>query len=217
LAAQVWNDLVSQPSGFLTQAGTTLVAIGPPLERTRSEQGPSSAEETRLGRGNRGRLRDDFRPPVTAGLVQGRRRIKRRKQGRVYGTTRVVHSALATDQPHGTTAKIVATSKARWAVENFFTESHQSFSAGKLPSRKFPGHQFFWAVLSVVYNLMPFFKRDCPPRVYRAVSFAPVRRPFLEHAVMIEERSAVEIHLIFTEDYPRQREANIMLRKTLAA
>ena len=34
---------------------------------------------------------------------------------------------------------------------------------------------------------------------------------------MIEKRSEIEIHLIFNEDYPLQREANIMLRKALAA
>jgi hypothetical protein len=69
----------------------------------------------------------------------------------------------------------------------------------------------------VVYNLMQYFKRDCLPQGYQAVDFATVRRHFLEHAVMIEERSAGEIHLIFNADYPLQREANIMLRKAVAA
>src|SRR5512142_2897530 len=87
----------------------------------------------------------------------------------------------------------------------------------KLPSGKFRGNQFFLGLLVVVYNLMQFFKRDCLPRVYRAVSFATVRRHFLEHAVVIEERSEVEIHLVFNADYPPQREANLMLRKILAA
>jgi hypothetical protein len=73
------------------------------------------------------------------------------------------------------------------------------------------------ALLSVVYNLMQFFKRDCLPRVYRAVSFATVRRHFLEHAVVIEERSEVEMHLVFNADYPLKREANLMLRKAVAA
>ncbi len=72
-------------------------------------------------------------------------------------------------------------------------------------------------MLSVVYNLMQFFKRDCLPSGYRAVSFATVRRHFLEHAVIIEGDYEVEIRLIFNADYPLQRAANLMLRKALAA
>lgn len=102
-------------------------------------------------------------------------------------------------------------------MENFFKESNQSFSSGKLPSSQFRGNQFFLGLLGVVYNLMQWFKRDCLPRGYRAVSFATVRRHFLEHAVVIEERGECEIHLIFNADYPLQRAANLMLRKALAA
>jgi hypothetical protein len=69
----------------------------------------------------------------------------------------------------------------------------------------------------MVYNLMQFFKRDCLPSGYGAVNFATLRRHFLEHAVVIEERGAGEIHLIFNADYPLQRAANLMLRKALAA
>jgi hypothetical protein len=35
--------------------------------------------------------------------------------------------------------------------------------------------------------------------------------------VVIEERGEGEIHLIFNEDYPLRREANLMLRKAVAA
>ncbi len=44
-----------------------------------------------------------------------------------------------------------------------------------------------------------------------------VRRHFLEHAVVIEERGEQEIHLIFNADYPLQRVANFMLQKAVAA
>ena len=102
-------------------------------------------------------------------------------------------------------------------MENFFKESNQSFSSGKLPSSRFRGNEFFLGLLVVVYNLMQFFKRDCLPRSYRWVSFAMVRRHFLEHAVIVEERGESEIHLIFNANYPLQREANLMLRKAVAA
>ena len=102
-------------------------------------------------------------------------------------------------------------------MENFFKESNQSFSSGKLPSSKFRGNQFFLGLLCVMYDLMQWFKRDCLSRGYRALSFATVRRHFLEHAVVIEERGEGEIHLIFNEDYPLRREANLMLRKAVAA
>src|SRR5512144_1836923 len=217
LAAKVLKYLVSQHVGFLTKAGTKLVSVRTLLGRTRPEQWQSYDEDTRLCRWNRVQLLDDFRTPVTAVLVEGRRRIKKRKKGRVFWKTRIFHYAIVTDQHHWPTAKIYETYKKRWAGENCFKESNQSFSSGKLPSSKSRGNQFFLGLLVVVYNLMPFFKRDCLPRVYRAVSFATVRRHFLEHAVVIEERSAVEIHLVFNADYPLQREANLMLRKVLAA
>ena len=81
------------------------------------------------------------------------------------------------------------------------------------PSR---GNQFFLALLCLVYNLMQWFKSDCLPRSYRAVSFATVRRHFLEHAIEIEDRGE-GIVLIFNSTYPLQRTANRMLRKALAA
>jgi hypothetical protein len=217
LAAKVLNLLVSQHVGFLTKAGTKLLSIRTLLEQTQSEQWQSYDENTRLGRWNRVRLLDDFRTPVTVILVECRRRIKKRKKGRVYWKTRTFHYAIVTDQHHWPTAKIYETYKKRWAVENFFKESNQSFSSGKLPSSKFRGNQFFLALLSVVYNLMQFFKRDCLTGGYRTVSFATVRRHFLEHAVIIEGDCEVEIHLVLNEDYPLQRTANLMLRKALAA
>jgi hypothetical protein len=217
LAAKVLELLVSQHVGFLTKAGTKLVSIRTLLERTRPGRWQSYDENTRLCRWNRVSLLDDFRTPVTVVLVECRRRIKKQKKGRVYWKTRIFHYAIVTDQHHWPTAKIYETYKARWAIENFFKESNQSFNSGKLPSGRFRGNQFFLALLSLVYNLMQFFKRDCLPRVYRAVSFGLVRRHFLEHAVVIEERGDQEIHLIFNADYPLQRAANLMLRKVVAA
>jgi hypothetical protein len=217
LAAKVLKLLVSQSVGFLTKAGTKLTSIRALLERTRPEQWHSYDEDTRLCRWNRVQLLDNFRTPVTVVLVECRRRIKKRRKGRVYWKTRIFHYAIVTDQHHWPTAKIYETYKARWAIENFFKESNQSFSSGKLPSRRFRGNQFFLALLVVVYNLMQWFKRDCLPRAYRAVSFGLVRRHFLEHAVVIEERGEQEIHLIFNEDYPLQRAANFLLRKAVAA
>jgi hypothetical protein len=217
LSAKVLNLLVSEHVGFLTKAGTKLRSVRTLRERTGPEQWQSYDETTRLCRWNRVQLLDDFRTPVTAVLVECRRRIKKRKKGRVSWKTRIFHYAIVTDQHHWTTAKIYETYKKRWAVENFFKESNQSFSSGKLPSGRFRGNQFFLALLVVVDNLMRYFKRDCLPRVYQAVSFATVRRHFLEHAVVIEERSEMEIHLIFNADYPLRREANLMLRKAVAA
>src|SRR5512144_2633491 len=170
LAAKVLNLLVSQHVGFLTKAGAKLLSIRTLLERTRPEQWQSYDEDTRLCRWNRVRLLDDFRTPVTVVLVECRRRIKRRKKGRVFWKTRIFHYAIVTDQHHWPTAKMYETDKARWAVESVCKESNQSFSSGKLPSSRFRGNQFFLALLSVVYNLMQFFKRDCLPRAYRAVS-----------------------------------------------
>jgi hypothetical protein len=217
LSAKVLNLLVSQHVGFLTKAGTKLVSIRTLLEQTRPERWQSYDEDTRLCRWNRVQLLDDFRTPVTVVLVECRRRIKQREKGRVSWKTRIFHYAIVTDQHHWTTATIYETYKKRWAVENFFKESNQSFSSGKRPSGQFRGNQFFLALLVVVYNLMQFFKRDCLPRGYRRVSFATVRRHFLEHAVVIEERSEAEIHWIFNEDYPLQREANIVMRNAVAA
>jgi hypothetical protein len=217
LSAKVLNLLVSQHIGFLTKAGCKLVSVRSLLERTRPEQWQSYDETTRLCRWNRVQLLDDFRTPVTMVLVECRRRIKKRKKGRLFWKTRIFHYAIVTDQQHWTTAKIYETYKERWAVENFFKESNQSFSSGKLPSSQLRGNEFFLALLVVVYNLMQFFKRDGLPRAYRWVSFATVRRHFLEQAVIIEEREESEIHLIFNADYPLQREANLMLRKTVAA
>jgi hypothetical protein len=193
------------------------VAIRTLLGQARPERWQSYDENTRLCRWNRVQLLDDFRTPVTVVLAECRRRIKKRKKGRVYWKTRVFHYAVVTDQHHWPTAKIYETYKKRWAVENFFKESNQSFSSGELPSGRFQGNQSFLSLLGVVYNLMRFFKRDCLPRVYRAVSFATVRRHFLEHVVMIEERGELEMHLVFNADYPLKREANLMLRKVVAA
>ena len=109
-------------------------------------------------------LLDDFTTPVTVVLVECRRRIKRMKEGRSRRKTKIFHYAIATGRHHWSTAKIYETCKARWAVENFFKESNQSFSSGKLPSSRFRGNQFFLGLLCVVYNLMQWFKRDCLPR-----------------------------------------------------
>jgi hypothetical protein len=217
LSAKVLDLLVSQHIGFLTKAGTKLRSVRTLLEQTRPGHWQSYDEDTRLCRWNRVQLLDDFRTPVTMVLVECRRRIKKRKKGRVYWTTRIFHYAIVTDQHHWPTAKIYETYKKRWAVENFFKESNQSFGSGKLPSSRFQGNQFFLALLSVVYNLMQFFKRDGLPKGYEAMSFATVRRHFLEHAVVIEERDECEIHLVFNADYPLKQAANLMLRKALAA
>jgi hypothetical protein len=156
LSAPVLNLLVSQHVGFLTKAGCKLVSVRTLLERTRPEQWQSYDENTRLCRWNRVRLLDDFRTPVTVVLVECRRRIKKRKKGRVSWKTRIFHYAIVTDQHHWTTAKVYETYKARWAVENFFKESNQSFSSGKLPSSRFQGDRFFLSLLVVVYNLMQY-------------------------------------------------------------
>jgi hypothetical protein len=217
LSAKVLKLLASRQVGFLTKAGTKLVSVRTLIERTRPERWQSYEEDTRLCRWNRVQLLDDFRTPVTVVLVECRRRIKKMRKGRLSWKTRVFHYAIVTDQHHWSTARIYETYKARWAVENFFKEANQSFSSGKLPSGQFRGNEFFLGLLCVVYNLMQWFKRDCLPRGYRALSFATVRRHFLEHAVLIEERGEQEIHLVFNSAYPLQREANLMLRKVVAA
>jgi hypothetical protein len=217
LSAKVLNEVVSRKLHFLTKAGCKLKSIRTLLKQTRPEQWQSYDENTRLRRCSKVQLLDDFSTPVTAILVECRRRIKKMRKGRLRWRTRIFYYAIITDLHHWSTAKIYETYKARWAVENFFKEANQSFNSGKLPSSQFRGNQFFLGLLSVVYNLMQWFKRDCLPRSYRALCFATVRRHFLEHAVMIEERSEVEIHLIFNADYPLKHTANLMLRKALAA
>ena len=154
LSAKVLNLLVSAARRLPDQGrACKLVSIRTLLERTRPEQWQSYDEDTRLCRWNRVQLLDDFRTPVTVVLVECRRRIKKRKKGRVCWRTRIFHYAIVTDQHHWTTAKIYETYKERWAVENFFKESNQSFSSGKLPSSRFRGNQFFLALL--VRGLQP--------------------------------------------------------------
>jgi hypothetical protein len=202
LSAKVLNLLVQQQVHFLTKASSKLKSIRTLLEQTGPDQWQSYDENTRLRRFSHVQLLDDFTVPVTVVLVECRRRVKKMKKGRLRWRTKVFHYAIVTDRHHWHTAKIYETYKARWAVENFFKESNQSFSSGKLPSGRFRGNQFFLALLCVVYNLMQWFKRDCLPRSYRTLCFATVRRYFLEQAVVIEERSEAEIHLIFNADYP---------------
>jgi hypothetical protein len=217
LSAKVLNLLVAEKIGFLIKAGTKLVSIRTLVEQTRDDQWQSYDETTRLRRFRKVQLLDDVPTPVTVVLVECRRRIKKMKKGRLRWRTRIFHYAIVTDQHYWSTAKIYETYKKRWAVENFFKESNQSFSSGKLPSSRFRGNQFFLGLLVVVYNLMQWFKRDCLPRGYRTMSFATVRRHFLEQAVAIEERDEAEIYLIFNADYPLKRTANLMVRKALAA
>jgi Transposase DDE domain group 1 len=216
LAAKVLNDLVKEGVPFLTKAGRKLTSIRSLLERTSPDQWQSYDEDTRLRRCLRVRLLDDFTTPVTVVLVECRRRVKRMRKGRLRWRAKLIHYAIVTDLHHWGTARIYETYKKRWAIENFFKESAQSFSSGKLPSEKLRGNQFFLALLSLVYNLMQFFKRECLPKGYRAMSSAVVRRHFLEHAVEIESR-VEEIVLIFNSGYPLQLTANRMLRKALAA
>ncbi len=217
LSAKELNSPVSEHVGFLTEAGAKLRSVRTLLEWTGPEQWQSYDENTRPCRRHRVQLLDDSRTPVTAVLVECRRRIKAQKKGRVCWKTRTFRYAIATDQHHGTTAKIHETYKERRAVENFFEESNQSFGSGERPSGQFRGNQPFLALLVVVDHPMQSFKRDCLPRVDQAVSPATVRRHFLEHAVVIEERSEMEIHPVFNEDYPQRRGANIMMRKVYSA
>ena len=217
LSAKVLNLLVEQEVHFLTKAGSKLKAIRTLLGQTRPEQWQSYDEYTRLRRCGKVQLLDDFPTPVTVVLVECRRRINKMKKGRLRWKTKIFYYAIVTDQHRWSTAKIYETYKKRWAVENFFKESSQSFSSGKLPSSRFRGNQFFLGLLCVVYNLMQWFKRDCLPRGYQVLSLATVRRHFLEQAVAIEERGEAEIHLIFNADYPLKRTANLMVRKAVAA
>src|SRR5512144_226782 len=106
LAAKVLNLLTSQHVGFLTKAGTKLVSVRTLLGRTRPEQWQSDDEDTRLCRWNRVQLLDDFRTPVTVVLVECRRRVKKRKKGRVCWKTRVFRYAIVNDPQHETTAKV---------------------------------------------------------------------------------------------------------------
>jgi hypothetical protein len=217
LSAKILNLLVDRQVGYLVKAGCKLKSIRTLVERTRPEEWQSYDATTRLRRWSEVQLLDDFTVPVTVVLVECRRRVKKMKKGRLRWRTKVFHYAIVTDRHHWHTAKIYETYKARWAVENFFKESNQSFSSGKLPSSQFRGNQFFLGLLCVVYNLMQFFKRECLPRSYRAVSFATVRRHFLEQAVAIEVRGEEQIHLIFNEAYPLKQAANYMVRKAVAA
>lgn len=187
------------------------------IEQTRTDQWQSYDENTRLRRCSKVQLLDDVPTPVTVVLVECRRRTKKMKKGRLRWRTRIFHYAIVTDQHYWSTAKIYETYKKRWAVENFFKESNQSFSSGKLPSSRLRGNQFFLGLLCLVYNLMQWFKRDCLPRGYRALSFATVRRHFLEQAVAIEEHGEGRIHLIFNGSYPLKHAANYMVRKAVAA
>jgi hypothetical protein len=216
LSAKVLSDLVEERVPFLTKAGCKLASIRSLVEQTGPDQWQSYDEETRLRRCLRVRLLDDFRTPVTVVLVECRRRVKKMKKGRLRWQTKLAYYAIATDLHPWSTARIYETYKRRWAIENFFKESAQSFSAGKLPSATFRGNQFFLGLLVLVYDLMQFFKRECLPKGYRSASFGTVRRHFLEHAVLIEERGG-GIVLIFNASYPLQRTANSMLRKALAA
>src|SRR5512135_2659650 len=175
LSAKVLQDLVADGVPSLTKAGCKPASIRSLLERTYAEQWRSYDEDTRLRRCLRVRLLDDFPTPVTVVLVECRRRIKKMKKGRLRWKTKLVYYAIVTDLHHWSTAKIYETSKRRWAIENFFKESVQSFSSGKPPSEKFRGNQFSLAQLSLVYNLMQFFKRECLPKGYWTASFATVR------------------------------------------
>jgi transposase len=217
LSAKVLNLLVTRKIGILTKASGKLKSIRTLREQTQPDEWQSYNENTRLRRYSHVQLLDDFTTPVTVVLVECRRRVKKMKKGRLRWRTKIIHYAIVTDRHHWHTAKIYETYKARWAVENFFKESNQSFSSGKLPSSQFRGNQFFLGLLCVVYNLMQWFKRECLPRSYRAVSFATVRRHFLEQAVAIEERGEGQIHLIFNESYPLKHVANSMVRKAAAA
>ena len=217
LSTKVLTSLVKEGLGFLTKAGCKLVSIRTLLEQTQASDWQSYNEHTRLRRCGKVHLLKDFPMLVTVVLVECRRRQKKMKKGRLRWRTKIFSYAIVTDQHHWSTAKIYETYKARWAIENFFKEANQSFSSGKLPSSKFRGNQFYLGLLSLVSNLMQFFKRDCLPKSYRTLSFATVRRHFLEHAVMIEDHGDGVILLIFSEDYPLKRTANRMLQKTLAA
>jgi hypothetical protein len=217
LSAKVLNLLVDRQVGYLVKAGCKLKSIRTLVEQTRPEEWQSYDETTRLRRWGGVRLLDDFPGPVTVVLVECRRRIKKMRKDRLRWRTRVFHYAIVTDRHHWHTAKIYEAYKARWAVENFFKESNQSFSSGKQPSSRFRGNQFFLGLLCVVYDLMQWFKRECLPRAYRTASFATVRRHFLEQAVAIEERGAGQIHLILNEAYPLKHAANYMVRKAVAA
>jgi len=216
LSAKVLSDLVEERVAFLTKAGRKLASVRSLIDQTQPWQWQSYDEETRLRRCLRVRLLDGFRTPVTVVLVECRRRVKKMKKGRLRWQAKVAHYAIVTDLHHWSTARIYETYKKRWAIENFFKESAQSFSSGKLPSATFRGNQFFLSLLVLVHDLLQFFKRECLPKGYRSVSFATVRRHFLEHAVEIEERGE-GIVLIFNASYPLQRTANLMLRKAVAA
>src|SRR3954463_3910556 len=143
LSANVLNDLVEERVSFLTKAGRKLVSIRSLIEQAQPCQWQTYDEETRLRRCLRVRLLDDFATPVTVVLVECRRRTKKMRKGRLRWRTRIAHHAIVTDLHHGGTARLYETYKKRWAIENFFKESVQSFSSGKLPSGKFRGNQFF--------------------------------------------------------------------------
>ncbi len=136
LAAKVLNYLGQEGVPFLTKAGCKLASIRSLLERTYPEQWQSYDKDTRLRRCPKVRLLAGFTTPVTLVLVECRRRIKVMRKGRLRWRTRIIHYAIVTDLHHWSTARIYETCKARWAIENFFKESSQSFSSGKLPSGK---------------------------------------------------------------------------------
>src|SRR5829696_7658393 len=98
----VWQQLYR---GSTSGQGVVKPALEALRQRILPEQWQSYDEDTRLCRWNRVRLLDDFRTPVTVVLVECRRRIKKRKKGRVYWKTRMFHYAIVTDQHHWTTAK----------------------------------------------------------------------------------------------------------------
>jgi hypothetical protein len=112
-------------------------------------------------------------------LVKGHKQIERRipknqrQQGKGYRSNRIKYQEIIfgiltniSVQP----VHLYKFYKQRQTIENYFRDSNWSFEIGKLPSQQFRANQAYLWLISIVQNVLLWFKHQCLPDDWQSCS-----------------------------------------------
>lgn len=137
-------------------------------------------------------------------LVKGQKRMERRipknqrKKGTGYRASRITYQeiifAILTNL-EGHSIHVYEFYKQRQTIENYFRDSNWSFEIGKLPSQQFQANQAYLWLMSLVQNVLLWFKHQCLPDHWQSASYQKIRDELINHKALVTEKpSYVQIN-----------------------
>ena len=78
--------------------------------------------------------------------------------------------------------------KQRQTIENYFRDCNWSFEIGKLPSQQFNANQAYLWLMSIIQNVLLWFKHQCLPDDWQSCSYQKIRDELINHKALVSEK-----------------------------